>query len=164
MFFTKKYRIKLQEILRRIRDILNLLQTNRLQETLYKEKIDIYLKRIDNIDRYNFSNFNLLKLLHTNQIFILYDIIRNKKRNLSNLNLHSSSCLALDSNDCKFPESTLDGALFKPNFINKIKELYADASLLDIGCGGGGGLYTMPYFLVLLLMVLTALIIIRKED
>lgn len=49
--------------------------------------------------------------------------------------------MALDSNDYKNPESTLDGALFKPNFINKIKELYADASLLDIGCGGGGLVY-----------------------
>lgn len=80
MFFTKKYRTKLQETLRHAKDILDLFQENRLSDNLYKEKIDIYLKRIDNIDRYNFENFNLLKLLHANQIFILYDIIKNQKK------------------------------------------------------------------------------------
>lgn len=49
---------------------------------------------------------------------------------------------AFDSNDNKFPISTYDGILRKPQFSQKIKNLYGDmASLLDIGCGGGGIVY-----------------------
>ncbi|MBQ6534468.1 MAG: class I SAM-dependent methyltransferase [Opitutales bacterium] len=50
--------------------------------------------------------------------------------------------LALDSNDTLFPESTLEGVARKPRFTNKIKEIFGEsASLLDIGCGGGGVVY-----------------------
>ena len=57
----------------------------------------------------------------------------------NNIKLETNYPSAQDSNDNLFPESTMDGAIVKPRFINKIIQLFGkDASLLDIGCGGGG--------------------------
>lgn len=77
---------------------------------------------------------------------ILNEILNNQIRlnkhflNINNnIRLETNYPVAEDSNDNLFPESTMDGVIGKPRFINKIIQIFGvNASLLDIGCGGGG--------------------------
>lgn len=54
--------------------------------------------------------------------------------------LETSFPIAIDSNDHKYPESTIEGTCRHPRFVNRVEQLFPSATInfLDLACGGGG--------------------------
>ena len=113
--------------------ILKFLKKRKFKHEIQDIKQEIQYIRQDVINNY-YLNLEIFK----NQIYLLKDL-NIFKEFTSNIKFYSESDCAYNSNDCKYPEATLDGLIRKPLFTNKIKSIFKEnASLLDIGCGAGG--------------------------
>ena len=113
--------------------ILKFFKKRKFKYEIQDIKQEIQYIRQDVINNY-YLNLEIFK----NQIYLLKDL-NTFKEFTSNIKFYSESDCAYNSNDCKYPEATLDGLIRKPLFTNKIKSIFKEnASLLDIGCGAGG--------------------------
>lgn len=103
-----------------------------------EEQLSNIKDKVDNIAFHSFNGFYILKEVFKNQILSFCDSINTPHETGIYPQLNATVPYAKNSNDYLFPESTMDGAIRKPRFTKKIKSLFPNCRLLDIGCGGGG--------------------------
>ncbi len=108
------------------------------EKLLKKDKIKNIQQEICYIRQDLLNTYYLNLEIYKNQLYLLNDL-NVLKDNHCNIKFFAEKDCAAESNDCKYPEATLDGMTRHPSFTKRIIELFGEeASLLDIGCGAGG--------------------------
>lgn len=73
-----------------------------------------------------------------NNFYLMYKELNLCPPENTAITLQTEYKVAVDSNDHKYPDSTLEGFLGCTSFVKECERFFTEIRFLDVGCGGGG--------------------------